>query len=129
MGASLLRHGLGYGVVGAVQLAVDWAVFVAGSAIGVPAIPANVAGRLSGACLGFYLNGVFTFSTEAGGRLGWQRFRRYAVTWGLLTLVSSVAVYAIDRSAGLGWAWVAKPAVDIGLAGLAFLASRCWIYR
>lgn len=129
MGSSLLRHGVGYGVVGAVQLLVDWAMFVSISALGVPAVPANIAGRLSGACLGYYLNGVFTFRTEAGVRLGWWRFRRYAATWGLLTLISSAAMHAIDRSAGLGWAWTAKPVVDVALAAVAFVLSRVWIYR
>ncbi|TWI14253.1 GtrA family protein [Aerolutibacter ruishenii] len=129
MSTLLLRQSVGYGLVGAAQLLVDWGMFVGISALGVPAVPANIAGRLFGACLGFYLNGVFTFRTETGGRLGWPRFRRYAATWGLLTLVSSAAMYAIDRLVGLGWAWAAKPVVDVGLAAVAFLLSRVWIYR
>lgn len=127
--SGLLRQGMGYGLVGVVQILLDWATFVALSALGVLTIPANLGGRLAGASLGFWLNGVFTFSHETGSRLGWRRLWRYALTWGAMACMSTVAMYLVDHYAGLKWAWMAKPVVDGFLAVLAFLASRHWIYK
>ena len=119
-----------YGVVvGVLVLAVDWATFVAASAAGLPTIPANLLGRLLGACLGYFLNGMYTFRDEGGARLGWRRFARYGATWCAMAALSSVAVYAVDRNVGLHAAWLVKPAADAALAALVFLVSRHWIYK
>lgn len=42
---SLLRQGSRYLVVGLIQLVLDWAVFVAATALGMPAAPGNLLGR------------------------------------------------------------------------------------
>lgn len=126
---ALLRQGAGYGVVGAVQLLLDWALFVMLSALGANTAVANLAGRIGGALLGFWLNGVFTFRDAEGSRLGWARLRRFLVSWAAMTVLSTLAVAAIDRHLGLHWAWLAKPAVDALLALGGFLVSRHWIYR
>lgn len=125
----LARQGLGYGLVGGLVLLVDWAIFVSCSALGAATIPANLAGRVVGALLGFWLNGTQTFRDSNGARLGWERFGRYAATWAVLSALSSLAMFMIDRAGGLGLAWLAKPVVDGILALLAFLLSRTWIYR
>jgi hypothetical protein len=49
--------------------------------------------------------------------------------WLMLTAASTAALAAIDAAGGLGWAWMLKPVVDLGLAGVAFIASRLWVYR
>ena len=126
---SLVRQGLSYGVIGLGALLVDWVSFVALSMAGVATVPANLAGRVCGALLSFWANGSLTFSDDAGARLGRHRFLRFAATWVATSLLSTGAMLAIDRGASLQWAWIAKPVVDALLAGLAFLASRYWIYR
>ncbi|MFC0676874.1 GtrA family protein [Lysobacter korlensis] len=125
----LWRQGLGYGAVGGLQLLLDWLSFVALTAIGIPAAVSNVVGRIAGAVLGFWLNGVITFRSEGASRLGWARFGRFAASWSLMTVLSTLAVHYINAQAGLQWAWLLKPAVDIVLALLGFIASRYWIYR
>lgn len=125
----LVRQGLSYGLVGGLQLLLDWLGFVALTLAGVATVPANVAGRVLGAMLGFWLNGVLTFRVAGQGRLGWRRFLRFAASWSVMTLLSTLAVRAIDNGAGLQWAWLLKPAVDAVLAGLGFIVSRYWIYR
>lgn len=127
--SSLLRQGTGYGLVGGLQLLVDWAAFVALTAAGLATVPANLTGRVAGAVLGFWLNGMVTFRAAEGGRLGWARFGRFLVSWGVMSVFSTLAVQAIDSRAGLQWAWMLKPGVDIVLAALGFFASRYWIYR
>jgi len=126
---NLLRQGGHYLVFGLLQLLLDWLVFVGTTALGMPVGPANVAGRLAGMLLGFWLNGRFTFADAAGGRLGWQRFARFALLWVVLTAASTVLVSMADHALGLRWAWLAKPMVEAGLAGVSFFAMRGFVYR
>ena len=52
---SLGRQGRHYLTIGILQWLVDWGVMVGLSHFGLPVEPANVAGRISGAALGFWL--------------------------------------------------------------------------
>ena len=52
---TLLRQSGRYVAIGVMQLLLDWLVFVAATAAGLPAIPGNLLGRTSGALLGFWL--------------------------------------------------------------------------
>ena len=54
---SLTRQARHYLLIGGVQWLVDWGVMVGLSHWGMPVEPANVAGRISGALLGYWLNG------------------------------------------------------------------------
>ncbi len=125
----LLREGTGYLVVGLIQLALDSAVFIGLTALGVAAAPANVIARVSGAALGFWLNGRYTFAHEGRSRVTRGAFLRFALLWLTLTVVSTVLVSAIAYQLGLRWAWVGKPLVDGTLALLGFLGARHLVYR
>jgi len=125
----LLRQGMAYGLAGGLALLLDWATFVGLTWLGLPAIPANVLARLFGALLAYLLNGMFTFRDAEGSKLGWRRFGRYAVTWCVMTLASTLAIQAIEQGAGLQWAWLAKPAVEAALAAVTFIVYRLWIYK
>ncbi len=59
MPMGLVRQGSTYLIIGLVQLLLDWLVFVAATALGMPVAPANVAGRLAGMLLGFWLHDRF----------------------------------------------------------------------
>jgi len=122
------RQLVGYAVVGVAQILVDWAIFVALTALGSPVAASNVASRLIAAVLGFWLNGRFTFSGQVAG-LGSGHAFRYAASWLAMTALSTLAVRAADGFAGLHAAWLLKPAIDVVLAGIGFLASKYWIYR
>lgn len=126
---ALWRQGASYGLIGALQLLLDWGCFVGLSAIGLGTVPSNILGRIGGAILGFWLNGAVTFRTHAGGQLGWSRFRKFLVSWTLMSVFSTIAVRHIDLRAGLDWAWILKPVIDIMLAAAGFVVSRYWIYR
>jgi hypothetical protein len=75
------------------------------------------------------LNGMFTFRDSEGARLGWARLLKFIASWGLMTLLSTLAMLWIEAHHGLGASWMMKPCVDLVLAALGFLASRYWIYR
>ena len=125
---SLLRQGRHYLAIGLLQYVVDWGVMVTLSHIGLAVEIANVAGRVSGAVLGFWLNGRITFAGDET-TLGRTQLQRFVLLWLCTTALSTWAVGAVENAAGLRWAWLAKPAVEMLLAGMSFLASRHWVYR
>src|SRR3546814_1494039 len=61
---SLGRQGRHYLFIGGIQWLVDWGVMVALSHFGMGIGPANVAGRISGALLGYWANGKLTFAGD-----------------------------------------------------------------
>ena len=125
---SLGRQGRHYLGIGILQWLVDWGVMVGLSHFGLPVEPANVAGRISGAALGFWLNGRITFAGD-NTRIGRRQFGRFLLMWLLTTLASTWAMGAIDDVGGLKWAWIAKPGVELVLGGIGFVLSRHWVYR
>lgn len=127
-GSPLIRQSGSYLVVGVTQLLVDWGVFVMLSAAGLAVEPANVAGRISGAALGFWLNGRFTFAGEDTA-IGRRQLARFLAMWLVTTALSTWAVGHIDDTVGLQWTWLAKPAIELALSVAGFLLSRHWIYR
>ncbi|WP_313400485.1 GtrA family protein [Stenotrophomonas sp.] len=126
---SLLRQGSQYIIFGLLQLALDWGVFVLATALGVPVAPGNLVGRISGALLGFWLNGRYTFADQGRQRHGWRRFVRFAVWWLLMTAASTWLISWVAGSLGLGHAWLAKPLVEGGLAAVSFFLLRHVVYR
>ncbi|MBW3551504.1 MAG: GtrA family protein [Proteobacteria bacterium] len=125
---SLKRQGRHYLLIGMIQWLLDWGVMVALSHFGMPVRQANVAGRVCGALLGFWLNGRITFAGDDTA-VGRTQFLRFLGMWLSMTLLSTLAIGAIDDYLGLKWAWLAKPGVELVLGGLGFLLSRYWIYR
>ena len=125
---SLLRQGRYYLAIGLLQYVVDWGVMVALSHFGLSVEIANVAGRVSGATLGFWLNGRFTFVDDTSV-LGPRQLRRFMLLWLCMTGISTWSIGTIENVAGLRWAWLAKPLVEIVLACVSFMASRHWVYR
>ncbi|MBU8977586.1 MULTISPECIES: GtrA family protein [unclassified Lysobacter] len=127
-GSPLVRQGSSYLVIGLLQLLVDWAMFVSLSAMGLAVEPANVLGRVSGAVLGFWLNGRVTFAGE-DTKVGRRQFARFLTMWIATTVVSTWSLGHVDDTVGLQWAWVAKPAIELVLASVGFVLSRHWVYR
>jgi putative flippase GtrA len=126
---SLARQGVSFLLVGLGLVTADWAVFVVLTALGTPASVANILGRVTGALLGFWANGRFTFGAPGATRLGPHRFLRFMVSWLPLTALSTVLVTVVAARLGLQMAWLAKPLVEACLAVVSFVVSRHWVYR
>ena len=124
-----LRQLVSYGLVGGLQLLLDWACFVSLTAAGMAVVPANLAGRIAGASLGFWLNGRVTFARAGQPVLARRNLLRFLAFWIATTAASTLAMHAIDAREGLATAWLLKPLVEALLAALGFLAARHWIYR
>ena len=125
---NLRRQGSHFVMVGALQWLLDWGVTVWLSHLGMLIEAANLTGRVSGAMLGYWLNGKFTFAGE-DTTLGRVQFQRFAVLWLCTTAASTLAIGAIDDTLGLRWAWLAKPLVEAALGLVGFVLSRHWVYR
>jgi putative flippase GtrA len=125
---SLHRQGRHYLMIGCVQWLVDWGVMVLLSHLGLAVEAANICGRISGAMLGFWLNGKLTFAGD-DTRIGGTQLRRFVLMWLCTTTLSTLAMGAIDDVFGLQWAWLAKPAVELTLGVFGFLLSRHWVYK
>lgn len=125
---SITKQGRIFLLMGFLQWIVDWLVTVLLSQGGVHLEAANIAGRICGAMLGFWLNGRITFASQHV-ELGRKQLLRFLLTWLMLTLISTVAVGAVGRQASLHLAWLAKPVIEASLAVFSFFISRHWIYR
>lgn len=126
---AMLRQAFLYGIVGGVQLLVDWAGFVVLTMLGVWVVPANLLARVSGALMGYWLNGRYTFARGGKPSLHGASAVRFVAFWLLTTALSTAGVYLLDAEQGRMAAWLGKPLLDAGLAVAGFLASRYWIYR
>ncbi len=129
MPAALARQLVLFLIVGAAQVVLDWAVFVSLTAIGVPLVAGNLAGRLSGACIGYWLNGRHTFAGDGRIRLSGVHLRRFVVAWLLITALSTFLLVDVARQFDLRAAWLAKPAVEAMMAGLGFVVWRQWVFH
>ena len=113
-------------VVGLAQLALDTSVFIATTAIGMPIVAGNLLGRLSGASLGFWLNGRFTFGKK---KLDRQHALRFALAWIVLTILSTLSISIGAARLGLHGAWLAKPLVEGVFAIVSFFLWKHVVYR
>jgi putative flippase GtrA len=127
--APLLRQIFRYGAVGVGQIGLDSLTFIGLTFIGTPPGPANIAGRVLGACAGFWLNGKWTFANQGTAGLSRKSLLRFLASWLLTTTLSTLIVSLVDQSHGLHWAWLVKPVADGMLAALGFAISKFWIYR
>ncbi len=121
------HQGLGFSLVGALQLVFDWGVMMGLSAAGLPLPAANVAGRVAGASLGFWGNRRITF--RGHHHPPWPQLARFVVLWSVLTLISTLSVTWVEHHDGLTRAWLYKPLIEGVLAVISFFSSRWWVYR
>ena len=114
--------------VGLLQLAVDTALFVLLTSAGVAVLPANVAGRVTGAVLGFTLNGRITFAAAGGNRLDLPAFGRFALLWTALTVIGTATLMFVDARMGLTLAWLVKPVLEAVLAVFGFFGMKLFVF-
>jgi len=125
---SLRRHALSYAAIGLLQWLLEYGLMLALFEWVMPVEPANVIGRLAGACLGFWLNGKWTFAGEDTS-VGQRALFRFVLMWVVLTLLNTWMVGGIDDLLGKRMAQLLKPGADIVTGGFGFLLSRHWVYK
>src|SRR3546814_5813572 len=108
---SLGRQGRHYLFIGGIQWLVDWGVMVALSHFGMGIGPANVAGRISGALLGYWANGKLTFAGDDTA-IGRTQLLRFLAMLLVTPAISTWSMPHIDEIFGRGWAGLAKPGLS-----------------
>ena len=124
----IVRDGVGFSLIGALQVALDSGIYILLTTLGLSTPPSNVCGRVAGALLGFWLNGRLTFAHHEQPHLPW-RLLRYVVLWLVLTTLSTATLSVIAVQAGLHQTWWAKPLIELALGMTSFLVCRHWVYR
>jgi putative flippase GtrA len=124
----IFRDGVGFTIIGAIQVVIDSATYIALTQLGLATPSANLCGRCVGALLGFWLNGRVTFFHNRQPHLR-LRIARYLALWIVLTAISTAALMLIGNYAGLVKTWWYKPLIEIALGLISFLLSRHWVYR
>ena len=124
----IVRDGVGFSLIGALQVALDSGTYILLTTLGLSTPPSNVCGRIAGALLGFWLNGTLTFAHHQQPRLP-RRLLRYVLLWIVLTTVSTLALSVIGAQAGLHQTWWAKPLIESALGMTSFLVCRHWVYQ
>jgi putative flippase GtrA len=127
--SKLTRQALFFLAIGLAQLALDTALYIGLTAAGATVVIGNIAGRIAGACLGFWLNGRYTFAEDGRARLQRRHLLRFVVAWSALTLMSTWLLAAVAGWAGLQGSWLAKPVVEAMMAAIGFVVWRQWVYR
>jgi putative flippase GtrA len=124
-----LRQAGQFVLAGVAQLALDSSIFIASTALGVPIVAGNLLGRASGATLGFWLNGRYTFADAGQPRLSRRNQKRFAIMWLSLTALSTLILQWTAAHHSLQRVWLIKPMIEAALAVVSFLISRHWVYR
>lgn len=125
----ITRQALLFLAVGGAQLLLDSAVFIGLTALGLPLVMGNILGRVAGACLGYWLNGRYTFARGGEPQLQRRHLWRFLVAWSALTVLSTALLAAVEAAAGLSGSWLAKPLVEALMAAMGFVIWRQWVYR
>ena len=115
-------------MIGVAQWLVEYGLMLVLSQWFMPVEPANVIGRLAGACIGFWLNGKWTFAGD-GTHVGRVAAQRFVAMWVGLTVVNTSIVAGADDLFGLRAAQLLKPGADVLCGGIGFLLSRHWVYN
>lgn len=123
-----IQQGGMFVAVGIAQVALDTTVFVVSTALGAPVAPAKVISRACGACLGFMLNGRYTFSEGGPARNTPHHLGRFVLAWSTLTAISTFIVHSIAQAKSLQGAWIANPLVEGGMAFIGFFVWRHWVF-
>ncbi len=105
---------ISFGLVGAVNTAVDFGIFwVAAQEFGLPLVVANVISWTIAVSGSYVMNSMFTFAAESGRKLGWRPYGTFLAS-GVVGLVANTATLLI--AARLAPLAVADPALQLAAA-------------
>lgn len=116
-------------ICGVIQFGIDTAIFTGLTGLGIGVAVANILSRGSAACVGYYINGKFTFQKKMDKTV----FLRFSLYWGGMTILSTVLIYLFEHllllNASIKLMALIKVAVEIILFFASFLIAKIWVYK
>ena len=116
-------------ICGVIQFGLDTAIFTGLTWLGVSVAVANILSRGSGACVGYYINGRFTFQKKMDRHV----FLKFVLYWGGMTLLSTALIYLFEHLladySSVKLMALTKIVVEILLFFLSFLIAKIWVYK
>lgn len=120
---------LSFFICGVVQFCLDTVLFTGLAWLGVSVALANVLSRGSAACLGYYINGRFTFQRKMDKYV----FLKFVVYWAGMTVLSTVLIYLFEHylitASSVKLMAMTKVFVEILLFFVSFLIAKIWVYK
>jgi len=120
---------LSFFICGVVQFGLDTALFTGLTWLGVSVALANVLSRGSAACLGYYINGRFTFQRKMDKYV----FLKFVVYWAGMTVLSTALIYLFEHylitASSVKLMAMTKVFVEILLFFVSFLIAKIWVYK
>lgn len=120
---------LSFFICGVVQFGLDTALFTGLTWLGVSVALANIISRGSAACLGYYINGRFTFQRKMNKYV----FLKFVVYWAGMTVLSTALIYLFEHylitASSVKLMAMTKVFVEILLFFVSFLIAKIWVYK
>lgn len=120
---------LSFFICGVVQFGLDTALFTGLTWLGVSVALANILSRGSAACLGYYINGRFTFQRKMDKYV----FLKFVVYWAGMTVLSTALIYLFEHylitASSVKLMAMTKVFVEILLFFVSFLIAKIWVYK
>jgi putative flippase GtrA len=91
----LLRKAFSFGLIGVINTAVDFCIFIAGvKLLGLPLVGANVLSWLVAISGSYVLNSLFTFAAESGRKLTWRSYATFVAS-GIVGVVANTTTLVV----------------------------------
>ena len=108
----LVKKAVSFGLVGLINLAIDFAVFwPATHALGMSKASAKVLSWMVAVSASYVMNSLTTFAAESGGKLRWRAYATFVVSGVAGLVASEIALYLAD--------WILGPFIVDGDSRLA----------
>ncbi|BEB08670.1 GtrA family protein [Escherichia coli] len=116
-------------ICGVIQFGLDTIIFTFLTSVGLSVVLANVFSRGLAACVGYYINGRYTFRKKVDRYV----FLKFVVYWSGMTLLSTLLIYMIEyfllSTSSIKLMALTKVVVEIFLFFISFLIAKIWVYK
>jgi putative flippase GtrA len=119
----VLRKAISFGLIGVVNTAVDFGVFMFGiKVLGLAIVPANVLSWLIAISGSYVMNSFITFAAESGRHLKWRDYATFVAS-GTVGLVANTATVVVASSLLVSVVTDPRPVAKLLAIGVSFIVN------
>jgi putative flippase GtrA len=94
----ILRKAINFGLIGIVNTAVDFGIFMFGiKLLGLPLVPANILSWFIAISGSYAMNSIITFAVESGRKLTWRGYATFVAS-GIVGVVANTTTLVVAAS-------------------------------